>query len=309
LPPHTTTPLLYAIGISAFAQVYAAFESAWLLTNEKEQQNESTPQLNENIRRALGNLLEPRIQRSTTLDQDVSFLHQITSQCHGGDISEVVDSWRKSEMLREYLEHISHTISARPHVIVAYAWIMYMALFSGGRWIRMVLKDAGSEFWNGIRSDPGSGAHNETIQEEKKTLKGFTFLTFPGSHDGEDIKAAFKQQLAEVDELLSVQEKQDIVDEARYIFEKSIHLVHELDHLAFIALTKFDITLSAAAPMEKLEPKHRIVKETLKIEKRRQSTVSTQALQLLLAVVVSLGVLVVVDVLKKSIVRGIRTFG
>jgi len=298
LPPHTTTPLLYSIGISAFAQVYTAFESAWLLVNEEE---EHTPQLNENLRHALENLLDYRIQRSAILEQDISCLLQLITQCHGSDAANTIASWRKSEILQEYLFHISAAISARPHVIVAYAWVMYMALFSGGRWIRMVLKDAGSEFWEGR----GFEAHKQTA------LTGFTFLTFTGSHDGEDTKAAFKQQLAVVEEVLGVQEKQDIVDEARYIFQKSIDLVHELDDLAVTVMSKLETTSLPNLSATKVEQQHRIVRESLKIEKIKHSTLSTQALQLLLAIAVFVAMLVVVDVAKRNMMMhsGMIGFG
>jgi len=202
-------------------------------------------------------------------------------------------------MLQEYLAHISNAISARPHVIVAYAWVMYMALFSGGRWIRMILKDAGSEFWEGR----GPGAHQQTA------LTVFTFLTFPGSHDGEDIKAAFKQQLAEVEEVLSAREKQDIVDEARYIFQKSIDLVHELDDLAVTIMSKLENTLPRNVSTMEIEQQHRIVRESLKIEKIKHSTLVTQALQLLVAIAVFVAMLVVVNVVKRNMMMHSGTTG
>lgn len=165
----------------------------------------------------------------------------------------------------------------------------------------MVLKDAGPEFWEGR----GPEAHKQPA------LTGFRFLTFPGSHDGEDIKAAFKQQLAVVDELLSAQEKQDIVDEARYIFQKSIDLVHELDDLAVATMNKLETTQPRNVATKKVEQKHRIVRESLKIEKIKHSTLATQALQLLLAIAVFVAMLVVVDVAKRNMMMhsGMIGFG
>lgn len=295
-----STPLLYTIGVSAFAQVYKAFEAAW-----KAEQDQKIPSLNEDLRNGLNNLLGTQIRRSEIFQQDVSYLRQLAAAVHGSNAAEILNSWQKSEMLQDYLAHISSAISARPHVVIAYAWVMYMALFSGGRWIRMVLKDAGLQFWDGQRPREELVRQQE-IRREKPTEgedsnKGFTFLTFSGPHDGEDIKAAFKQHLASVETLLSDEQKQDIVDEARYIFQKSIDLVHELDNSAVAAMSQLAPTLPAEASLEKKATSRRIVKESLKIEKITKDTLSKQVLQLLLAIVVCASVLAILDVMKTNV--------
>lgn len=60
-------------------------------------------------------------------------------------------------------------------------------------------------------------------------LPGFSFLSFPGDQDGEDLKSAFKSELAEAETLLTPEEKQDIVDVSQQLFDRSILLVTELD--------------------------------------------------------------------------------
>jgi len=98
---------------------------------------------------------------------------------------------------------------------------MYMATFSGGRWIRQQLGDAGSDFW---RVPP-------TLQSQlkDKTTPGVSFLCFDGDRDGEDIKIDFKTRLAKADELLTPEEKEEVIDEAKTIFTNCIALVEALD--------------------------------------------------------------------------------
>jgi len=81
---------------------------------------------------------------------------------------------------------------------------MYMAIFSGGRWIRQQLADAGPDF-------------------------ELAFLSFDGDEDGEDLKRDFKAGLARAEEMLSPQERQEVVEEAQALFGRCIALVAVLD--------------------------------------------------------------------------------
>lgn len=94
-----------------------------------------------------------------------------------------------------------------------------MAVFSGGRWIRSELSKAGPEFWTEATS-------NDPLLMNQK----LTFWSFPeGTQDGVDIKMEFKANLADVEQRLSVQQKEDIVREAVNIFEMCLAVVDELD--------------------------------------------------------------------------------
>lgn len=126
--------------------------------------------------------------------------------------------------LLAFTEHIYQSTKEKPHVLVAYAWIMYMAVFSGGRWIRQQLIDAGPAFW---------GFHTESEQLNfdlgRDATQGFLIFFFEGRQDGEDIKADFKRRLERAEELLTPEERSDIVSEAQIIFEHCISIVEGLD--------------------------------------------------------------------------------
>lgn len=58
---------------------------------------------------------------------------------------------------------------------------------------------------------------------------GFTFLSFDGNQDGEDIKSAFKAHLAGMETILTEAERQDVIVAAQNLFEHCIELVGTLD--------------------------------------------------------------------------------
>ena len=96
-----------------------------------------------------------------------------------------------------------------------------MAVFSVGRWVRRQLENAGPEFWLGESVDERQEGGREPL--------GFSFLSFDGHEDGEDLKMHFKARLAEAEALLTAQEREEIVAAAQGLFEDCIALVHLLD--------------------------------------------------------------------------------
>lgn len=147
-----------------------------------------------------------------------------------------------------YAAHIRRATAAKPHVLIAYAWVMYMAVFAGGRWIRGQLASGGREFWEGAGDviDRDSETDNKDNEDGKSAAapkaapginfdtlgdRGLAFFSFDGAHDGEDIKAAFKARLEDAEALLSPRQRAEVVAEAHAIFEWSIALVEELDEL------------------------------------------------------------------------------
>ncbi|KAF1983153.1 heme oxygenase-like protein [Aulographum hederae CBS 113979] len=223
-------------------------------TEEKHSTSQShTEELSPTLHTFLSTLLPHSLPRSRPLRADLAFLHALSPI-----ETDVLLSHYPSDAVRRYCEHIRRAVRRRPWVLVAYAWVMYMAIFSGGRWIRGVLGGAGEGFWEAGRADGGKEGMrrevltgktragrgkaepaptptdadadtNEQAQHQELSFKGLTFLSFPGPHDGEDIKALFKSNLEAGETLLSPSQRADIVDEAKTIFEFSIRLVEELD--------------------------------------------------------------------------------
>ncbi|KAI9831315.1 MAG: hypothetical protein M1819_005089 [Sarea resinae] len=287
LPPQSTTPELYAIGIAHFAHVYQAFETLWLdlvdadddedniAAAERAKGSQSTPLANSNddgtdtdgefilpplcvrMYRILSYIRLSSLSRTSALRKDLAAL----STDRTGDLAAQLSTPPTDPRLQEYLAHIRATVADRPHVLVAYAWTMYMAIFAGGRWIRAQLQEAPEGFWPGQVSqrqqqqDPMSGEVNtESLSEPTTTSSyrpGFAFFEFPGPHDGQDIKAEFKYRLISIEGLLTPAERNDIVDEALEIFRYSALLVEELDTKAAAGvLTSHDPASSKWAKWE-----------------------------------------------------------
>lgn len=214
LPPTAKTPAVYTLGLSAFAQIFFAFEAAFtdLATAEaaRDQQPEaaSSAYHAHELRKWLITLRPEGLARSASLTMDLRHLHRAKQAVLSQDECAHI----KRQVVDYYL--------AKPHVLVAYTWVMYMAIFSGGRWIRQQLASAGPEFW----------AAPVPMDEKTTSLPGFSFLSFPSSdQDGEDIKAEYKTRLAEAERLLTPAERQDVVEAARLLFEQCIEIVHFLD--------------------------------------------------------------------------------
>ena len=145
-----------------------------------------------------------------------------------------------------FCAHIRRAVGEKPWFLVAYAWCFYMAVFSGGRWIRAQLLATDAAFWpNTPYSDATDDDDTHKAQLQKR---GLSFWHFTGPHDGVDIKEAFKQRLAEADThaLFSPDERVDIIEEAKTIFRLCATLVDELDYLCAGAPVHVDTP--AAAP-------------------------------------------------------------
>ena len=119
--------------------------------------------------------------------------------------------------LKALTQHITSYTSLRPHLLLAYTWLLYMALFSGGRYIRARLRGAGSEFWTITGEEKAGSIH---IDEA-----ALSFWNFEGEEDGEDVKAEFKQRFTEIEGWLTGEERDEVVQEAVFIMDSLMGVV------------------------------------------------------------------------------------
>jgi heme oxygenase len=216
LPPTTRSPKVYALGLAAFAQIYLAFEHA-LDTLERSQDaadNDQTPtetSHQRDVKAWLSTLRPASLKRSSRLKRDLQYLPEL-------------DRSGFASLDDEITSHILSLAAAKPHTLVAYTWVMYMAIFSGGRWIRSQLASAEPEFWT-AHTNAGPALAEKT----PLAMPGFSFLSFDGEQDGEDIKVEYKKRLAEGEHLLSAEEREDITAASQELFERCIQIVKKLD--------------------------------------------------------------------------------
>ncbi|CAI4210436.1 unnamed protein product [Parascedosporium putredinis] len=236
LPPQTVDPSVYASGILHIAPVYITFESLWLEINEglanqipaTNTAGQTIPQdpeplagggstssplpgsglpgsarVSETVKTLLRNLYVPGLSRSEALKSD---LRQLTGWSTE-EVEEQLQHISSTGALQKFTAIIQQSIRDKPHVLVAYTYILYMALFAGGRFIRASLESAGDEFWD----------------------LPLNFFHFNTPRDGEDIKEEFKQHLSDAESMLTRLEIDDMVHEAVVIFEEMHAVVHQLD--------------------------------------------------------------------------------
>ncbi|KAL9025432.1 MAG: hypothetical protein Q9180_007667 [Flavoplaca navasiana] len=200
LPPQTSSNHLYALGISHFLPIYSAFESSF----RTHKRSKSTPL---RTRETLSALHLPGLERAEALEKDINLLLPPLRR---------VPSPRHHSHLEAFKRHIQVSLSSKPHLLFAYTWIFYMALFSGGRYIRSKLRAA---FSIQVACE-SQHSHDE--------LSGLSFWSFPSDTDGEDLKNDFKARVATLSEVLTEQEKADIITESVHIMVSLTEVVSEI---------------------------------------------------------------------------------
>lgn len=171
LPPHSSNPSAYLIGLIHIVSIYSAFEELWqtmldaqlLPTALDDLQSldacdperplidcdtqsasyQHKPKVCTRIHSLLTHLRLPGLLRTDRLRSDIRVLSGITEE----EIDERLREASHSGSLGQFVAHIEHSVEANPHVLLAYAWVLYMALFSGGRFLRHSLYAAGPLFW------------------------------------------------------------------------------------------------------------------------------------------------------------------
>ena len=216
LPPNAEDPTIYALGLQCFAIVYLWFELVWTEIVAL-QPLDASQTIDYRVLSALKHLYMPELLRTQSLKDDLSCLLRKPLDAVDDDFATL-----ESPHIQAFVEHFEKRCASNPHVLVAYAWVFYMALFNGGRWIRAQLLAAQQGAWSGYLRD------KEALST---TQSGLSFWYFPGDNEGEETKTEFKARLAEVGSLLTTEQREDIVDEACTIFEYCELLVKELDEV------------------------------------------------------------------------------
>jgi heme oxygenase len=250
LPPHAADPSLYTTGLLHFAHVFLTFESLWadllrdysshdaapasppmspllsyllvnpydspaLFTSTLGAPTPPSPQL-----LAFLQTLRPRgLIRSARVKRDLACLMDL----HPTDLDVLLAKY-PGDKVADFCTHIRKTVHEKPWTLVSYAWCFYMAVFSGGRWIRAGLLQAGPDFWHA--DSDGNKTPAAPLPE-----CGLSFWHFQGPYDGEDIKVEFKTQLSAAETLLTTDQRVDIIEEAKNVFQLCASLVQELDDM------------------------------------------------------------------------------
>ncbi|KIW64307.1 hypothetical protein PV04_09251 [Phialophora macrospora] len=201
LPPHADTPLHYAEGMVVYGQIYSAFEDFMAVQLAS---THVTPRL----ARIYRSLHLSQLSRMSRLRSDIEVLK---SRLRRSEAEGLASLSKQAEL---FCRRIKSSLSQRPHVLLAYAWTMYLALFNGGQWIRKQLVSAGAEFWLG----------------EALPLSFWEFAGGPPARvDGEPLKDAFKANFSTAASHLTDDERRDVIEEATQLFDLCSEMVGFLD--------------------------------------------------------------------------------
>ncbi|KAI0201270.1 hypothetical protein F4808DRAFT_132433 [Astrocystis sublimbata] len=244
LPPHAEDASQYVSGLLYITPIYTGFESLWktILDSPGARDDDEVdpadiavdaarpqPVVSPRIHSLLENLHFEGLLRSETLRRDLVSLTGWSSRT----LTEHLDHASESPVLGDFLEHTRNSVGEAPHVLLAYAWVLYMALFSGGRFIRASLEGIYPEFWvpasasaSVQKTTPGAFPSDDASTAGPQPLNFFRFDT---PVDGEDLKLELKQRLLDSEGRLTESERGEIVQEACRIFDYMIRLVGELD--------------------------------------------------------------------------------
>lgn len=200
------------------------------------------PGTSERIFSILESLRLPGLMRADCLRADIRCLTGWSKEV----VDEQIEATAQNGNLKKFVTHIKQSVGESPHVLLAYAWVLYMALFSGGRILRNSLKKAGPEFWK-TKCDPimplnKACAYPDKAHATAPMSERLRFFHFNTNQDGEDLKREFKRRLTEAEDLLTTSERARIVHEAIHVFENMLSLISQLDHV-FLQGTRDDSVL------------------------------------------------------------------
>lgn len=225
LPPCTSTPQTYARGIAHFLPIFSAFEIPLRSLHALASPHSS----------GIHRLYLPALERGPSLEHDIRYLLQRLhvrspeSSSLRGHNAEDVESQSGpilsgTPRLNEFVAHISVAVTSKPHVLLTYTWIFYMALFQGGRYIRSKLRGVDEKgFW-------GRELNVEVAGEAVTGLVPLSFWEFPAAtRDGEDLKTEFKARFQDIEQSLSPAQHQDILQEAVEVMMQLLEVVREID--------------------------------------------------------------------------------
>lgn len=137
-----------------------------------------------------------------------------------------------SHEVATFVTHIHESISVKPHLYLSYTWVLYMAIFSGGRYIRAKLSSAGEDFW--ANTPPVESGENEYDRGCRAEVEGpenwpLSFWNFSGSSDGEDLKADYKFRVGEIERVLTMKEREEIITEAVEIMKRLLQIIRKIE--------------------------------------------------------------------------------
>ncbi|RPA80704.1 heme oxygenase-like protein [Ascobolus immersus RN42] len=228
LPLGLLQPTLYREGVLSIFYIFRTFESAW-------QSHLSNPDLDPRLRQILTRTYIPAMQRTRAILADVAYYYSLPL-----DLAEKTYlplSHQPSLPTRQSIvNHIEKVTREKPHVLLSYGHVMYMALFAGGRILKLRILDNDIFF-------PGTPKDKETRQR-----MGVNMFSFEGrrtKEEEEEIRIAWKAGMGDAENLLTKEEWNDCCEEGAQVFRLMESMIYELDTIkapvAYAVIAKYAV--------------------------------------------------------------------
>lgn len=173
---------LYREGLLSFAFVFKTFEEEWASLMS------SSSNIDPRIKTILQNLYSTPLLRTPQLTKDLLYYFGSTPFS-----TEAPTTIQRTA----YVAHIRQVVAEKPHLLISYAYIYYMALFAGGKIVKYQMAKAKDFF-----------PERYGMTEEERITAGtnlFSFEVEQGKEDG--LRASFKGVLSDLEDTLTVKER------------------------------------------------------------------------------------------------------
>lgn len=201
-------PKIYRQGLQSFYHVFATIERC--LKQQIDAKNEWSEMLSE--------IWKPEIARKEKCEQDLMFYYD--------DDRTKFETPMMSEQI-EFVNHITKSVQQKPYLLLAYMHVMYLALFAGGRIMRSSISRA-----TGLFPQKNGMKHEEIVK------LGTNFFTFDVA-DENLLRLVYKRDYELLTRSgLTEEQKLDIIEESKYIFEQNGKCVSELERHNLVRLSK-----------------------------------------------------------------------
>lgn len=273
VPPQTDNPSTYITGLLHFGAVYIAFESLWQNIlgihteiapipytypfNIDPSRRDETPQITGRIRHILETLYWPTMLRHSRIKEDTRTMTGWPQHV----VDEQIRSVGTTGRLADFLAHVQESVNQKPHLLLAYAYGLYLALLSGGSYIRTELMYLKADFWQAVptpirpnmipcsrgpaspqmlertESSSSDSSDRGLARNDSSYKMPLEFLDFdPPLGDNprqqsKDLKDEFKRRFNDAEQALTEPERKDIIKESISIFQHLEEVVGQLDKI------------------------------------------------------------------------------
>jgi heme oxygenase len=192
---------IYRQGLQSFYHVFQAIELALQRQFDNHPHDEVTLWLQK--------VWRPDIARTKPAETDLMFYYD--------NVKEKFVNPIMPQQIKFY-NHILQSCEEKPYLLFAYLHVMYLALFAGGRMMRSSFAKA-----TGLFPQKNGLSHEQIIK------LGSNFFNFDVADENE-LRADYKREYELVTRNnLTEEQKQEIIDEAQYIFKQNAECIIELE--------------------------------------------------------------------------------